>query len=308
MGTENLIKSYEVLSHAQRINLLNEKGKEITKDSTPEQLMDYYWLWCIAVVCADNLMQLDEMVDKEYSDEYIAACTFVRSVESRESIKDEDRQKLIDWIEKNAVEKRYWETESGSMSTIDFVERHAFVMDSCRKHLVFPFFSYSPMQLKDLRNLNELLIYIGIQVSQKAKLLAERIGNQNNISFEQEIEAHLERSFSKYEGAPYERWTAKQFEQQLIRSWGDGCLNSSGDYIFLAGNKEYLETDPNFYWKWPSGLDSEKIKGIPISFLYHDLWEQKLGVHVTDIIKIKEVEAHVEIKFIYEEGIEVWNE
>lgn len=153
MKTDEIIKKYEALSHDQRIHL--PKSKIVTKNSLPDELVDYYCLWCITVGCTENIVQLEEIENIE-EESYYTAQQFIYSTESRDYIKDEERKILIEWIEKHIVKKSYWEAKDSSLPG-DFSYSYAYGMDICRSALVTPLFIYSPEQLKALRYVNELL-------------------------------------------------------------------------------------------------------------------------------------------------------
>lgn len=319
LNIKHLIQKYESLSHHQQIWLLKEKSKEITEKSSPEILTDYYILYAITLGDCTTLAQIKEIEELTLrSDNKVEvtmnhAESYISSAESDKILNVSERATLIKWIEDRAVEKTYWIKGFGE----NFESEYSRAMVACRSSLIKPMFTYSPEQLEALRKVNELFIEAGTQLFYKMKGFREKMEIWNEEMSDKQTIQHMEDAFLRHEGTPYEYWLSKQLEGGINGLlWGDKG-DASKPEGFVYQEPEENEGFPGWdkkknpeYWKhWDEGFDREKVKDIPICYLYHDLWDhQTLGYNVMDIICMKEVKIDAGVCFEYTEEDEVWND
>ena len=144
-------------------------------------------------------------------------------------------------------------------------------------------FTYSPEQLEALRKVNELFIEAGTQLFYKMKGFREKMEIWNEEMSDKQTIQHMEDAFLHHEGTPYEYWLSKQLEGGINGLlWGDtGDASKPEGFVYQEPEKNEgfpgwdKKKNPEYWKHWDEGFDREKVKDIPICYLYHVLSQKK---------------------------------
>lgn len=290
------IHQYEQLSFQQAFKELRERSKAITNRSSREKIVDFYCFYMAALTTSITFQENYDITRLKVLDKYVEraydiAEKYIRSPKSL-SVLNEERKEIIAWLESKVLNIPYYDLLG--KEPLDFtyegdVCRH---LTECRSDMMNVYLTYTDEQVNDLRRVNNLCIKAGTELFYKVKSLQKCRDDNRSIFPDTEALCMLAPSFEKHEATPFDLWISRQLEDpDVIYEWWNADISEKKDpseYVYLMTNEDMEMTDEQVSWN--EGLERDKLQGIPICFLFHDLKEsQTVGYDMLDILRIKEL-------------------